>query len=901
MNRFLCILGAGLYLCLLWQVNAESRLSRGEIERAVKEAKEIVDSNYKYSRMEGLARVRRETVKPVDVLRFVKQPCGITRNAARAADYMHNTIALLNKQHLKRRQKRSIGATDLITSEVLEVVAELTGCSPQQRPPSCLPFSPSKMFRPADGACNNRQNARLGSSNTPLTRWLPSQYQDNMSLPIGWDIDLPVNSFPLPLAREVSNQILRTANSDVESDSIFTFLLTIFAQLLDHDLTLTPHSPVIRSFNDGIDCDMTCDRTEPCFPIQIPSNDPRFGQNSDECIPFFRSAPACGSGSTGYFFGQGTIRQQMNALTAFIDASEVYGSDEVKARSLRDFTTEQGLMRVNTMYSDNGRELLPFTSADTNMCATRVAITNISNAREVPCFVAGDERVDENIALTSLHTLLLREHNRLARALARLNPHWDGERLYQEARKIMGAYFQIITFRDFLELIVGPEIFAAKLATYPGYDENVDPSISNVFATAAYRFAHLMIQPFIFRLDEQYNEDEEFPNVLLHTAFFTPWRVIFEGGIDLLIRGLIGSKAKLNTQEHMMPDELRERLFEITSRLALDLGSLNMQRGRDHGLPGYNQWRKFCGLSQPQNFAQLAAVLNNSDLAKRFLGLYGTPDNIDVWVAGVAEPFVPGGRVGPLFACLIATQFEKIRNGDRLWWKNHGVFTDDQKRSLESVSFSRIICDNTGITDVPKEAFLFRPRSSGYTDCKDIPAIDLSPWKESKPHGQPGMQGPQGPPGMQGPQGPPGIQGPQGPAGIPGPQGPPGYMAKVAFAVRLGNDFPDAGRPLIFRQVLSNDQDSYDTNTGYFTCPISGVYEFQFHCTANKFALKLSLMCNYTVIMESFTSRQNNFITSSGSVIYNIKVGDRVWLMADHGSNGLTSDSYFTGHLLYSY
>ena len=55
----------------------------------------------------------------------------------------------------------------------------------------------------------------------------------------------------------------------------------------------------------------------------------------------------------------------------------------------------------------------------------------------------GDERTNENIALTSLHTLGLREHNRLARALAKLNPHWNGERIYQEARKIMGAYFQV--------------------------------------------------------------------------------------------------------------------------------------------------------------------------------------------------------------------------------------------------------------------------------------------------------------------------------------------------------------------------------------------------------------------------------------------------------------------------
>lgn len=95
---------------------------------------------------------------------------------------------------------------------------------------------------------------------------------------------------------------------------------------------------------------------------------------------------------------------------------------------------------------------------------------------------------------------------------------------------------QVLTFRDFLHHIVGPEFIAKQLSTYPGYDEDIDPSISNVFATAAFRFAHLMVQPFIFRLDKEYKEHPDYRTVLLHTAFFAPWRVIFEGllGITLV-------------------------------------------------------------------------------------------------------------------------------------------------------------------------------------------------------------------------------------------------------------------------------------------------------------------------------------------------------------------------------
>ncbi|XP_054466864.1 eosinophil peroxidase-like [Anoplopoma fimbria] len=727
MRGILCLIAAGLYLCLENHVNAEPRLSRSFIENAVIEAKTMVDSAYEYSRRESVERVRRNAVSPSDILRLVKQPVGSTRNAVRAADYMDNAVKLI-KRSLERREKRSINATDLISEENLQIIAALTGCSPQRHPLSCKTTPNLNTFRTASSVCNNRNNVRLGSSNTPFTRWLPAEYQDKISLPKGWDRKR-VNGHLLPLVRAVSNNILRTANSDVESDTEYTRVVTIFGQWTDHDLSFTPHSPTIRSFSKGIDCDKTCERTEPCFPIEVPRKDPRF--ESEECIPFFRSAAACGSGNTGHIFGGSTVRQQMNSLTAFLDVGQVYGVEDTKARFLRDLTSDKGLLRVNTQYTDNGRELLPFATMVTNMCATRARITNDSNAEEVPCFLAGDERSNEHIGLTALHILFLREHNRVARALADLNPHWDGERIYQEARKILGGYSQVLTFRDYLLHIVGPDFIASQLSTYPGYDEDVDPSISNVFATAAYRFAHLMVQPFMFRLNEQYQEDPDNPSPLLHKAFFTPWRIVFEGGLDPLIRGLVGRPAKLNTQDHMMSDELRDRLFKFTSELALDLAALNMQRGRDHGLPGYNKWRKFCGLSQPKNQKQLARVLKSNKLAKKLLNLYRTPDNIDVWLGGVAEPFVRGARVGPLFACLIATQFQRIRQGDRLWWENNGVFTEVQRDSLKDTSLARIICDNTGITKVPAQPFQYRSSTSSYTECSDIPAFDLSPWRES--------------------------------------------------------------------------------------------------------------------------------------------------------------------------
>jgi len=49
---------------------------------------------------------------------------------------------------------------------------------------------------------------------------------------------------------------------------------------------------------------------------------------------------------------------------------------------------------------------------------------------------------------------------------------------------------------------------------------------------------------------------------------------------------------------------------------------------------------------------------------------------------------------------------------------------------MEMVSLARIICDNTGIDEVPTSPFEYRPRGLGYTKCEEIPSFDLSPWKE---------------------------------------------------------------------------------------------------------------------------------------------------------------------------
>ena len=112
----------------------------------------------------------------------------------------------------------------------------------------------------------------------------------------------------------------------------------------------------------------------------------------------------------------------------------------------------------------------------------------------------GDARTNQIMGLTSLHTILLRQHNLIADALCAMNPHWSDERLFQESRKIVGALMQHITYNEFLPVLLGRPTMQAygllpQTTDYTtSYDPNVNPSITNEFSTAAYRMGHSLIQ-----------------------------------------------------------------------------------------------------------------------------------------------------------------------------------------------------------------------------------------------------------------------------------------------------------------------------------------------------------------------------------------------------------------------
>ncbi|XP_004709888.1 thyroid peroxidase [Echinops telfairi] len=703
------------------------KTKESRVLKILEESKLMVD-NAIYNTMKRNIR-KREVNSPAQLLSFSKLPEPTSRAISQAAEIMDTSIQAMNRKAYQTPKQTQL-PTDIVSAELLNTIANISGCLPYMLPQKCPKSCLANKYRLITGACNNRDHPRWGAANTALARWLPPVYEDALSQPRGWNRNFLYNGFPLPLVREVTRQIIQVSNEAVTEDGQYSDLLMVWGQYIDHDIAFTPQSTSKAAFWGGIDCQLTCVNQNPCFPIQLPLQDSL--TTGAECWPFYRSSAACGTGDQAAVFGNlsgSNPRQQMNGLTSFLDASTVYGSTPALEKQLRNWSSEEGQLKVNQRYRDDGRAYLPFMRPrGPSPCARE---PGAAGAGRIECFQAGDSRASEVLSLTALHTLWLREHNRLAAALKALNPHWSADTVYQEARKIVGALHQIITMRDYIPKILGPEAFQQYVGFYEGYDATVNPTVSNVFSTAAFRFGHATVHPLVRRLDEHFQEHPALPSLRLHEVFFSPRRLILEGGVDPLVRGLLARAAKAQAQGQLMNEELTEKLFVLSDSGTLDLASLNLQRGRDHGLPGYNEWREFCSLPRLKTQADLNTAIANRSIVEKIMNLYKHPDNIDVWLGGLAENFLPGARTGPLFACIIGRQMKALREGDWFWWENRHVFTEAQRHELEKHSLSRIICDSTGLTRVPADAFQVGKFPQEFESCENIPQMNLEAWKET--------------------------------------------------------------------------------------------------------------------------------------------------------------------------
>ncbi len=541
--------------------------------------------------------------------------------------------------------------------------------------------------RSITGAGNNLANPTWGAAGTDLLRVSPVAYADGISTP-----SLPGN----PSARAVSDAVnVQAAPGDptqdlatIDQNSLSDFGY-VWGQFIDHDMDLTPSG------------------SGEFFNIPADPNDPsQMGTQT-----FERSSFDPNTGTS-----PGNPRQQVNAITSYLDLSNVYGSTITVANALRTFSGGRLKTSPGNMLPYNS--LTYFTQSQLN------ALNMANDSGAVPStslFAAGDVRANENVELTALQTLFVRNHNLLAGELQQEHPAWGDEQLYQEARKLNIAEEEFITYNQYLPDVLGP----GALPAYQGYKAGVNAGIATEFSTVGFRFGHSLLSGAIERHG---NNGQDIPgdptgdaSLSLATDFFDP-NVLNPNGvidpltghistdIDAILKG--DADGDSNATDVLAINEVRNLLFANGGLQdnGQDLIARDIQRARDDGIGTYNQVRVAYGLAPVTGFAQ---ITSNVQVQQELQAAYGTVDNIDPFEGGLAEDHAPGSDMGPLFTRILATQFARLRDGDRFFYLNENFNFDEQNLLQQGNTLAKVIEANTHITNLQADVMQFKASVSG--------------------------------------------------------------------------------------------------------------------------------------------------------------------------------------------
>jgi len=522
--------------------------------------------------------------------------------------------------------------------------------------------------RSIDGSGNNLANDQWGAVDSALLRVAETEFHSGAYYPGDGSGQTfyggPGSNALAPNPREISNTLFDAHDELYPNRRRLSNMAWQWGQFLDHDITLVNTSSSPAEF----------------APITMPPSDPMA-----PLIPFQRSGFAAGTGTSAT-----SPRQQVNGITSYIDASNVYGSDVLRQTTLRDLGNG-GRLKTST------GEMLPFNTA---------GLPN-AGGPALSFFVAGDVRANEQSGLTAMHTLFVREHNRLAGLLADDNPSWSDEELFQTTRKIVGAEMQTITYREFLPALLGKRNTRALSPYRFNYSDTINAGITNEFAASIYRFGHSMLPEEMMMARMPGAEPD---TLSMKDAFFNPSFLASDGDgdtqhMDQLLLGLSTTIAEeIDTK---VTHAIRNFLFGAPGSGGIDLVSLNIQRGRDHGLPSYNEMRLAYGLSPALSFAD---ITRDRKVRENLKLLYGTVHDIDSWVGGLAEDHFRGGSVGELMYTAIMDQFTALRDGDRFFYTGDAELINNPAIEgvidLTSISLSEIISQNTSIPNVPRDVFV---------------------------------------------------------------------------------------------------------------------------------------------------------------------------------------------------
>jgi hypothetical protein len=615
-------------------------------------------------------------------------------------------------------------------------------------PAAANSFANSFLFRTLDGHDNNLRHNDWGRANTLYLRVAAPNYADRVSVMNGG-----------PSVRYVSDRVFNDTGQNIFSENALTQWAWVWGQFMDHDFGLRDETP-------GESARLAFSASD---PLETFTNDL-------DGMGFARTPAAPGTGTS-------SPRQHINTLSSFIDASNVYGVTSARLEWLRvgPVDNDLGNNGARLMLTSDG--YLPRVTArgDAGSAPPMDLMGPLAGTPD-KAIVAGDVRANENIALTALHTLFAREHNRI---VSLLPGYLSPEEKFQVARRVVGAELEYITYTQFLPAM------GVRLSPYSGYDPTVNPGLSNEFAVVGYRahsqihgefdvavptgtYTNAQLAAFKARgIAVTRTADQVLLNVPLNAAFGAP-DLLRQIGIGPALESL-GERQYKNDEQ--IDNALRSVLFQVPKPGILDptvcgepvdhpecfkgvtdLGAIDIARGRDHGMPTYNDMRRAYGLAPKTSFTDITGEatqqfptdpkINANDpindpnildfvrllddngnviafgspdasesavigirrttLAARLKAIYERVDKLDAFVGMVAERHVSGTEFGELQLAMWKKQFEALRDGDRFFYQSDPVlrvinlgFGVDYRHTL-----AEIVKLNTDVT-VPANVFKF--------------------------------------------------------------------------------------------------------------------------------------------------------------------------------------------------
>lgn len=460
-------------------------------------------------------------------------------------------------------------------------------------------------------------------------------------------------------AREISN-IVATQVTDTVNARGLNLLFVFFGQFLDHNLIATPEG-------------------EEEFDIPVPESDPDLSLSK---LPFKRSMRGQVSGTSS--------ERAINTLTSAIDLDAVYGPSEVR---------NSELLELDSAGSPTGKLK---TSGD-NLLPRNV--NGFFNAPDSTSrfFLAGDHRSNEHPVLTVMHTIFLREHNRLVDEVVARLPSLNRTEVYEFARKINIAQFQKIVYEQFYPAFIG-----RRLPPYQGFRRTTDPTVSDIFGGAAFRFGHTLVSNDIPRM----GPSGPLSPVPMAEVFFRVASTFSSVELENIVRGTANTVAQ--EVDAKVVDALRNQLFDnVPEEEGFDLVALNLQRGRDYALPTLNQARLIFGLPKLNSFE---ALTSDPETASNLATAYNDNiDEVELFLGLIAEDHLPGSSAGLTMAAIWRKEFKRLRDGDQFFYLRTEVLPTLLRETFPDIvatltakgegMFQDIIVRNAGIAreDLPQE------------------------------------------------------------------------------------------------------------------------------------------------------------------------------------------------------